>query len=73
MKTFVVVISIWGHTGQEWVYTGNQYIMQETFTQEQCNIIVDNANWQKYEENQYYGLQLAIGPSCIIKPKKPKA
>ena len=57
MKTFVVVISMWGYTGEEWVYTCNQYIMQETFTQEQCNIIVDNANWEKYEENKYYGLQ----------------
>ena len=57
MKSFVVVISMWGNTGTEWVYTGNQYIMQETFTQEQCNTIVDNANWKKYEENEYYGLQ----------------
>lgn len=48
---------MWGNTGTEWKYIGNQYIMQETFTEEQCQIIIDNSNWQKHEENPYYGLQ----------------
>ena len=46
-----------GNTGEEGVYTGNQYIMQELFTKEQCEVIVSKANWEKYEENEYYGLQ----------------
>ena len=29
MKTFVVVVSIWGNNGTDWVYTGNQYVMKE--------------------------------------------
>ncbi len=57
MKSFVVVISMWGNTGTEWVYTGNQYIMQELFTKEQCKQIVQSSNWKKYEQNEYYGLQ----------------
>jgi hypothetical protein len=57
MKTFVVVISMWGNTGKEWVYTGNQYVMQELFTKEQCEQIVKSSNWQKHETNEYYGLQ----------------
>jgi len=48
---------MWGNTGEEWVYTGNQYIMQKLFTEQQCQIIVKNANWEKYEENKYLGLQ----------------
>ena len=31
--------------------------MQELFTKEQCEVIVSKANWEKYEENEYYGLQ----------------
>ena len=46
MKSFVVVISMWGNTGTEWVYTGNQYIMQELFTKEQCQQIVQSSNWE---------------------------
>ena len=57
MKTFVVVISMWGNTGKEWVYTGNQYVMQELFTYEQCQQIVKSSNWKKHETNEYYGLQ----------------
>ena len=57
MKEFILVISMWGNTGEEWVYTGNQYIMQELFTKEQCEVIVSKANWEQYVENEYYGLQ----------------
>jgi len=48
---------MWGNTGTEWVYTGNQYVMQELFTQEQCQQIVKSSNWQKHETNEYYSLQ----------------
>jgi len=39
MKTFVVVVSIWGNNGTDWVY------------------IVDNSNWNKIRNNEYYDLQ----------------
>ena len=55
MKVFVVVISMWGNNGTDWEYIGNQYIMQETFTQEQCTKIIDN--WRSHKENEYYRLQ----------------
>ena len=48
---------MWGNTGKEWLYTGNQYVMQELFTKEQCEQIVKSSNWQKHETNEYYGLQ----------------
>tara|TARA_R100001591_G_scaffold103538_1_gene110902 strand:- start:261 stop:461 length:201 start_codon:yes stop_codon:yes gene_type:complete len=57
MKTFVVVVSIWGNNGTDWVYTGNQYVMKELFTKEQCQQIVDSSNWNKIKNNQYYDLQ----------------
>jgi len=57
MREFVLVISLWGNDGFQWVYTGNQYVMQEAFTIEQCQIITNNDNWQVYQENPYYRLQ----------------
>ena len=57
MKTFVVVISIWGHNGTDWVYTGNQYVMNELFTKKQCEQIINDSNWNDFRENPYYDLQ----------------
>jgi len=57
IKEFVLVISLWGNDGSQWIYTGNQYVMQEKFTVEQCKIIINSNNWQKYEENPFYKLQ----------------
>ena len=57
MKTFVVVVSIWGNNGTDWVYTGNQYVMKNLFTEEQCQQIVDNSNWNKIRNNEYYDIQ----------------
>ena len=57
MKTFVVVVSIWGNNGTDWVYTGNQYVMNQLFTKKQCEQIVDSSNWNKFKENKYYDLQ----------------
>ena len=45
MKEFVLVISMWGNNGVAWEYIGNQYVMQEKFTQPQCEVLVNNANW----------------------------
>ena len=45
MKEFLLVISMWGNNGTDWQYIGNQYIMQELFTKEQCMAIADKKNW----------------------------
>ena len=45
MEVFVLVVSIWGNNGTDWVYTGNQYVMKELFTEEQCQIIAHSSNW----------------------------
>ena len=56
MKEFLLVISMWGNNGTDWVYMGNQYIMQELFTKEQCMAIADKKNWQQVTNNKYYGI-----------------
>tara|TARA_Y100001937_G_scaffold81139_1_gene109761 strand:+ start:252 stop:458 length:207 start_codon:yes stop_codon:yes gene_type:complete len=57
MKAFVLVVSIWGNNGTDWVYTGNQYVMQEMFTKEQCMSMADSSNWNKFRNNPYYDIQ----------------
>ena len=58
MKAFVLVISIWGNTGTEWVYTGNQYVSQEIYTKEECLKLADASNWSKFRNNPFYDIQL---------------
>tara|TARA_Y100001938_G_C7972262_1_gene369933 strand:- start:13 stop:216 length:204 start_codon:yes stop_codon:yes gene_type:complete len=57
MKEFLLVISMWGNNGMTWQYIGNQYIMQELFTKEQCQAIADKKNWESVINNQYYAIQ----------------
>tara|TARA_B100000614_G_scaffold180187_1_gene161093 strand:- start:610 stop:813 length:204 start_codon:yes stop_codon:yes gene_type:complete len=57
MKEFLLVISMWGNNGMTWQYIGNQYIMQELFTKEQCQSIADKKNWESVINNQYYAIQ----------------
>ena len=58
MKVFVLVISIWGNNGTDWIYTGNQYVSQEMYTKEDCHKLVDTSNWNKFRSNPYYDIQL---------------
>ena len=58
MKAFVLVISIWGNTGTEWVYTGNQYVSQEIYTKEECLKLADASNWNEFRNNPFYDIQL---------------
>ena len=39
---YVLIISLWGYTGTEWVYVGNQIVYQEPMTKEQCEVMADN-------------------------------
>jgi len=52
IKTFVLVISLWGYNGNTWVYTGNQMALKESMPKEQCEMIA--SNWQKFEMNKYF-------------------
>ena len=56
MKAFVLVISIWGNNGTDWVYTGNQYVSQEMYTQEECLNMADTSSWNKFRNNPYYDI-----------------
>ena len=57
MKEFLLVISMWGYDGAQWIYKGNQYVMKELLTQRQCERIIERNNWDIHAENSNYKIQ----------------
>jgi|TARA_R100001015_G_C4600256_1_gene155234 hypothetical protein len=51
---FILVISMWGHTGSEWQYIGNQVALQQPMTEAQCEYLIDEKMWKAVYENQFY-------------------
>ena len=49
---FVLVISMWGFTGEEWVYIGNQIVLNTPTPKEECLLMAKNWSW--HELNEYY-------------------
>ena len=58
---FVLVISLWGYTGTDWVYVGNQMVLNHPMTKEECEVIKNN--WTKHEINEFYRFSI----ECIKK------
>ena len=59
MKTYVLVITMWGLTAQgQWTYIGNQDVLKQDFTLEQCEMLADKSVWRKHHTNDYYDIQL---------------
>ena len=53
MKVFLLVVSLWGHNGDAWVYTGNQMVLQDKFeTLESCEDF--GRSFMKFEMNKYF-------------------
>ena len=51
-QLFVLVISLWGFDGNEWVYVGNQIVLNEPMVKEECMEIREDWSW--HEQNQFY-------------------
>ena len=58
MKLFVLVFSLWGNTGTDWVYIGNQYVLNQPMPLEQCEKMANLDNWSWHEDNKFYTIQL---------------
>ena len=52
-KVFLLVVSLWGFNGSDWVYTGNQMVLQDKFeTLESCEDF--GRSFMKFEMNKYF-------------------
>tara|TARA_Y100001968_G_C18895516_1_gene498226 strand:- start:332 stop:523 length:192 start_codon:yes stop_codon:yes gene_type:complete len=56
MVDYLLVISLWGYDGLEWIYVGNQIVFNVLMTLNDCQIMADN--WSKHELNEFYRLSL---------------
>ncbi len=53
MKVFILVISLWGFNGEGWVYTGNQLVLQEKFSElSKCEQL--GRKFLKFDMNKYF-------------------
>ena len=46
------MISLWGFDGNEWVYVGNQIVLNEPLIKEECMEIREDWSW--HEQNEFY-------------------
>ena len=52
-KVFLLVVSLWGYNGTDWVYTGNQMVLQDKFLDlEACETF--GRSFMKFEMNKYF-------------------
>jgi hypothetical protein len=61
-KGFLLVISMWGHTGAEWDYIGNQIVLQQVMTEEQCLYLIDEERWKASYRNKHYQMMAHCFP-----------
>ena len=52
MKTFLLVITIWGFTAEkEWVYVGNNIVLDVLMPIEECDAMAKNWVWRESNAN----------------------
>jgi len=62
MKEWFLVISMWGNTGEEWLYIGNQVVLDQAMTQPQCEYMVKAERWTPFYDNEYYKMVIQCYP-----------
>ena len=63
MKEFALVISMWGHTGVEWEFIGNQSILTETLSQEYCQFLSHEEMRHHENQDKYYKILIKCYPT----------
>jgi len=63
IETFVLVISMWGNDGSKWHYIGNQIVLQQEMTEEQCVYLIDDDMWKATYRNEYYRMLAQCYPA----------
>ena len=61
-KIFVLVISMWGNNGTDWEYIGNQMVLNQDMTKAQCEYMMSDDQWTRFNSNEYYNVQLDCYP-----------
>ena len=71
MKSFLLVVSIWGFTAEnEWVYVGNNIVLDMLMPIEKCDAMTRNWIWRQSNEN--YRLVVHCEEAVIITDPETK-
>ena len=66
MDTFILVVSMWGFTGQEWAYIGQQSLQQE-MSETQCIWLKSEEMWRSNYENENFRFRMdCMKASCAF-------
>ena len=69
MKEFILIISMWGSDGTTDHYIG-QIALQQSFSEKQCNMLIQEDMWASSYENEYYHMKGHFFPKgCAGKEK----
>lgn len=60
--TYLLVISMWGHNGMDWMYMGNQIVLQQAMTEAQCEYLINENMWQAFYSNEFYKMTVQCAP-----------
>ena len=53
---------MWGFTGENWQYIGNQIVLQQAMTQEQCEYLLADGMWHAFYSNDFYKMSIQCAP-----------
>ena len=59
---YVLVITMWGNTGTDWEYIGNQIVLQQQMTEAQCEYLIDEEMWEATYKNKHYRMMAHCFP-----------
>lgn len=55
---YILVITLWGLTAEgQWVYVGNQLVLNEPMQKEECQEYMKRWSW--HEDNEYYNFTMS--------------
>ena len=59
MREFVLVLTMWGHTGEggEWQFIGSQMTLNKSMPREQCEYMAHEDQWDESFDNEYYEIR----------------
>lgn len=64
MKTFLLVMSIWGYDGYNWVFSGYEMVLKEPMSIEQCGAMVEH--WTARPGNTYLRVHIGCEEVSIV-------
>ena len=52
--SYLMVITMWGFTGKDWQFIGNEIVLQQAMTQAQCEFLISEEMWKANYQNEDY-------------------